>query len=301
MDKNPAVIIAGHGQMGHAMEALLAGQARLHIWPIAPDDLEVPAAIRIAAAEAAFLLVCTPTVAHAAVLEPLARLLAADAAVLSIAKGLDESGRTAADILQAYRGGHPWGVLGGPMIANEIIAGRKAFAELGGDRGLFARAVELFPAERLWLSHTSNARAVSWCGVLKNIYAPLIGVADGLGWGDNVRGHLIMAATAEMTRLLPVLAGDGGSAYGDAGLADFVTTVTSASSHHYSLGRRIARGDYAALECEGVHSLRVLQAARRLGSRAYPLYAVAASLARDPAALVPALQAWLAAHAAPAV
>ena len=302
MNKNPAVIIAGHGQMGHAMEALLAGRARLHIWPIAPGHLEPPGAIRSATPEAGFLLVCTPTVAHAAVLEPLAQLLAAEAGVLSIAKGLDDGGRTAADILHAYRGTRPWGVLGGPMIANEIIAGRKGFAELGsGDHVLFARARELFPAERLQLSHTLNPQAVSWCGVLKNIYAPLIGVADGLGWGDNVRGHLVMAAAVEMARLLPALAGEGGGAYGDAGLADFVTTVTSASSHHYSLGLRIARGDYAALECEGVHSLKVLQAARRIEPGTYPLYAVAACLARDPAALVPALQDWLAAHAAAAV
>lgn len=302
MSKNPAVIIAGHGQMGHAMEALLAGRAALHIWPIDPNDLEPPSTTRVAAAEAVLLLVCTPTIAHAAVLEPLAQLLAPDAGVLSIAKGLDDGGRTAADILRAYRDSRPWGVLGGPMIANEMIAGRKGFAELGtADGGLFARARGLFPAERLWLEHRPNPRAVSWCGVLKNIYAPLIGVADGLGWGDNVRGHLVMAATAEMAQLLPALAGEGGDAYGDAGLADFVTTVTSASSHHYSLGLRVARGDYAALECEGVHSLKVLQAGRRIEPGTHPLYAVAACLAQDPAALVPALRDWLAARAAAAV
>ncbi len=294
MTQDSTVIIAGHGQMGHAMEALLAGRARLRIWPITPNDLEPPGTIRAAAAEAGFLLVCTPTAAHGAVLAPLARLLAPDSAVLSIAKGLDDAGRTAADILHAHRDAHPWGVLGGPMIANEIIAGRMGFAELGtADGGLFARARALFPAERLRLGHTSNPRSVSWCGVLKNIYAPLIGVADGLGWGDNVRGHLIMAATAEMQRLLPVLAADGSDAHGDAGLADFVTTVTSASSHHYALGQRIARGDYAALGCEGVHSLRVMRASGRVDARRYPLYAVAEQLAGEPARLPGALHDWL--------
>ncbi|HEV2110220.1 MAG TPA: hypothetical protein VGT99_02610 [Gammaproteobacteria bacterium] len=299
MTRNPAVIIAGYGQMGHAMEALLTGRASLHIWPIAPDNLELPTVIRSAATQAALLLVCTPTVAHAAVLEPLAPLFTADAAVLSIAKGLDDGGRTAAGILHAYRDAHPWGVLGGPMIANEIATGRMGFAELGtADGGLFAWARELFPAERLRLSHTSNPQSVSWCGVLKNIYAPLIGVADGLGWGDNVRGHLIMAATAEMQRLLPMLAGEGGGAHGDAGLADFVTTITSASSHHYALGRRIAGGDYRALECEGVHSLQVIQASGRVDERRYPLYAVAVQLAREPARLAGALHDWLTAYTA---
>jgi|SRR5579859_2430467 len=299
MTLDPTVIIAGHGQMGHAMEVLLTGRAQLHIWPIAPNDLEPPDAIRAAVAEAGFLLVCTPTAAHGAVLDPLAHLLASGAAVLSIAKGLDDGGRTAADILHAYRGAHPWGVLGGPMIANEIIAGRMGFAELGtADEGLFTRARALFPDERLRLGHTPNPQSVSWCGVLKNIYAPLIGVADGLGWGDNVRGHLIMAATAEMQRLLPALAGEGGDAQGDAGLADFVTTVTSSSSHHYALGRKIAGGDYRALECEGVHSLRVMQASGRVDVRRHPLYAVATELVREPGYLPGALHDWLSAQAA---
>src|SRR5579859_1828229 len=299
MTKNPAVIIAGYGQMGHAMEALLAGRVRLHIWSIAPDKLEPPGAILAAAAEAAFLLVCTPTAAHAAVLDPLTRPLAPDAAVLSIAKGLDDSGRCAADILQAYLGARPWGVLGGPMIANEIIAGSMGFAELrsaGSD--VFGRVRPLYPSARLHLMYTPNAQAVYWCGVLKNVYAPLIGVADGLGWGDNVRGHLIMAATAEMQQLLPELAGGVASAYGDAGLADFVTTVTSASSHHYALGQRIAHGDYRVMECEGVHSLQVMQARGRVDVRRYPLYAVATELVREPGYLPGALHDWLSAQAA---
>ena len=294
MTGNPAVIVAGHGQMGHAMEALLAERASLTIWDIAPERLEPPAEVRAAAASAEFLLACVPTVAHAAVLGPMATLLRPDAAVLSIAKGLDDSGHCAAEILQAHLALRPWGVLGGPMIANEIVAGRIGFSELGtADTRLFARVRVLYPAERLGITHTPQPRAVSWCGVLKNVYAPLIGLADGLGWGDNARGHLVMAAVAEMQRLLPELAGPGASAYGDAGLADFVTTVTSASSHHYALGRRVASGDYSLLECEGVHSLKVLQMAGRVDARGYPLYAAAAHLAGDPARLEPALHAWL--------
>lgn len=295
-DKTPEVIVAGYGQMGHAMEALLAGRARLHIWRIAPEAAALPAAVAAVAPRADFLLVCVPTLAHAAVLAPLSALFGAGCAVLSIAKGLDTAGRCAADILAAGCGPRPWGVLGGPMIANEIIAGRTAFAELGSrDAGLFARTRGLYPAAGLHLAATPNPQAVSWCGVLKNVYAPLIGVADGLGWGDNARGHLVMAAAAEMQRLLPELAGRDAQAYGDAGLADFVTTVTSASSHHYALGRRIARGDCGELGCEGVHSLKVLQARGRVNTARHPLYAVAAHLAAEPARLPEALRAWLAA------
>jgi glycerol-3-phosphate dehydrogenase (NAD(P)+) len=295
MTHQTRVIIAGYGQMGHALESLLHGRAGLHHWDIAPDRLGLPPDGRAAAATADFLLICVPTVAHAAVLDGLGGLLSAGAAVLSIAKGLDEEGRTAAGILDSRFGsGRAWGVLGGPMIADEILAGRPAFAELGTAATALAESAHcLFPAAHLRLTHTPIPEAVSWCGVLKNIYAPLVGIADESGWGDNVRGHLIMAALAEMQCLLATFAGPASRAYGDAGLADFVTTVTSASSHHYALGRRVARGEFGAMECEGVHSLRVLSKHGRIDGSVYPLCGVAADLAADPARVPAALHDWL--------
>lgn len=287
------VLIAGYGQMGHAMETLLAPRAAPSIWPTTPQDCEPDSAIRGEAAHADLLVICTPTVAHAAVLRGLAYLLKRDATILSIAKGLDSTGRCAADILEAHWGGRSWGVLGGPMIANEIITGRSAFAELGShDADLLRPMRELF-APGLSIAGIADPRAISWCGVLKNIYSPLVGVADELGWGDNARGHIVMAALREMHAILTELTGDGGQAYRDAGLADFVTTVTSPSSHHYALGRRVARGDYGNLECEAVHSLQVLLAGARVDPKQHQLLGIAAHLVGECAMLPKSLHAWL--------
>jgi len=287
------VLIAGHGQMGHAMETLLAGRTRLSVWRIAPDDLELPASVGRDAVAADFLLICTPTVAHAEILERLGPHLK-HAAVLSIAKGLDDAGRCAADILQDYCGALPWGVLGGPMIANEIIAGKPAFAELGSyDKTLLRRLRGLYPEGGLSISGATNPHAVSWCGVLKNIYAPLVGISDELGWGDNARGHIVMTAVREMKAIVRILTSEDAQAYGDAGLADFVTTVTSASSHHYALGRRVARGDYGNLECEGIHSLQVLRAKGRIDPGTLALFGLATRLLDQRPGFPQALHDWL--------
>lgn len=287
------VVIAGFGQMGHAMQALLRERAALRIWEIAPEKPGLPDAIGTAAPQADFLLVCVPTTAHAAVLTPLVDRLGERTATLSIAKGLDDAGRCAADILSAQLPARSWGVLGGPMIANELIAGKPGFAELGtGDPTLVGRVRLLFP-NWLGLEPKPHPQAVSWCGVLKNIYAPLVGIADGLGWGDNARGHLVMAATREMQILVERYAGSSGGAYGDAGFADFVTTVTSASSHHYALGRRLAAGDVSNLECEGVHSLRILRAQGRLSTRDCPLLLIASGIVQTPGGVASQLHGWL--------
>lgn len=293
--QQPKVLIAGYGQMGHAMETLLANRARLSIWAVTPQDLEPPAAIHAASVTADLLLLCLPTAAHPAVLGRLVMKLRPDAAVLSIAKGLDPSGRCASDILEADAGGRSWGVLGGPMIANEIIAGRPAFATLGSyDKTLLPRAQELYRHSGLEVVERCNPQAVSWCGILKNVYAPLVGISDELAWGDNARGHIVMAALREMHVILAELTGDAMQAFGDAGLADFVTTVTSPHSHHYALGRRVARGDFGNLGCEGLHSLQVLIRCRRVDPDRHPLLGIAAHLVREGTRLVPSLHDWLA-------
>lgn len=293
MNRRPEVLVAGYGQMGHAMQALLDGRSLLEVWDVAPGGTVPSAEILATAARADFLLMCVPTPALADVLGPLVGRLPAACGVLSIAKGLDEMGDTAAELLGHHRGTSAWGVLGGPMIADELRVGHAGFAEFGGpDPVLYARTAALFRGSGLVLVHTSEARAVSWCGVLKNIYAPLVGIVDGAGWGENARGHLVMAVVAEMQRLIVELLGPEASAYGEAGLADFVTTVTSASSHHHALGLRVSRGDFTEMQCEGTHSLSVLARKPRFAAELYPLFGIATGLVQAPARVTAALKRW---------
>jgi len=96
------------------------------------------------------------------------------------------------------------------MIANELRAGHWGFAELGCNRiADRARVRKLFAGGKLRLTLQSSPRVVSWCGVLKNIYVPLIGLSDGLECGDNLRGQLVSAALGEINLLVMRLCGRG--------------------------------------------------------------------------------------------
>lgn len=294
-----SVLIVGFGQMGHAMQTLLKNRADLCIWRVTPKNLRPPATVLAAAEQTDCVLLCVPTIAVATTLTRLQSQLGKHAVVLSIAKGLDETGHTAADILKTSLGsGSNWGVLGGPMIANELRAGRCGFAELGcstnASLGLVRR---LFRNTPLYLSANFNPRAVSWCGVLKNVYVPLIGMGDGLGWGDNLRGQLISAVLKEINLLVQRFCGLQHAADGTAGLADLVTTATSRSSHHRQLGMRVARGNLRIPESEGVHTLRVLMRRKiRLSIHKLPLLQVAMALVQRPRTAHARLADWIASN-----
>ncbi|MGA9855628.1 MAG: hypothetical protein WBR29_10165 [Gammaproteobacteria bacterium] len=291
-----SVLIVGFGQMGHAMQTLLEGKVSLSIWQVTPKNLRLTQAIRESACHAEIVILCVPTIAIATALTPLQPYLSKRAVVLSIAKGLDDSGDTAADILGVRLGMHArWGVLGGPMIANELRAGRCGFAELGSrNPASLALVSRLFSKTHLHLTPNRSPRAVSWCGVLKNVYVPLIGLSEGLGWGDNLRGQLICVALAEMNALVQRFCGIRNAANGAAGLADLVTTATSRNSHHRALGLHVAHGSRHIIQGEGTHTLQVLM---RRGSQPsslqFPLLHVAAALVRRPETACARLAAWV--------
>ncbi len=291
-----SVVIVGFGQMGHAMQALLVNRAHLSIWRVTPKNQQPSPAIRRATRQAEFIILCVPTVAVRIAITHLKAHLHKRTVVLSVAKGVDESGLTAADILQSQLGVRGcWGILGGPMIANELRSGRSGFAEFGSHSAATQRLVrKLFHATQLHLTPSRKPRAVSWCGVLKNVYVPLFGLADGLGWGDNLRGQLASASLAEINLLVQRFSGARHAADGPAGLADLITTATSHSSHHRALGWCVAHGNRHIPQGEGPHTVRVLQRNGSLPSaRMFPLLQVAATLVRRPASARAKLSTWI--------
>lgn len=113
--------------------------------------------------------------------------------------------------------------------------------------------------------------------ILKNVYAIMFGVADELKLGDNMRGHLMVAAIAELSGIVQAFGGQAHTPYSYAGLGDLLTTATSEGSHHHALGGRLVLGDWSDISGEGVHTLRMVEKYQLFDWRSYPLF----SLARD--------------------
>ncbi|MGH8372775.1 MAG: hypothetical protein ACRETO_08590 [Gammaproteobacteria bacterium] len=293
MNTMPQILIVGYGEMGHALQALLEARNHVEIWPVTPEHTELPDNVLRLLPETE--LVCIPAVAHVPILRQLFAHLTYDTITLSVAKGVDDAGYITAEILaMTAETHHPWGVLCGPMISHEIMAGKLAYAQAGiHDPVLFGRIARFFSGSNLRLNYSPYPQAASWCAVLKNVYAPLFGIVDELQLGDNVRGWLLMAVINEMDRLVENLSGIKHTVFKAAGLADLMTTVTSPTSHHRALGRRIARGDIRDLHSEGTHTLAVLNRLHRIKASDWPLYEIAVGLVTEPLGVPDALRNWL--------
>lgn len=277
---NARPLILGYGEMGRAMELLLRDRDP-RIWQRrdGPDAL----AARLQSAE--FVLFCVPATAVAELAARIRPLLPPTALAVTIAKGLDDHGRTPVEVLDQALGHGRFAALYGPMISEEIRAGKPAFAQCGAsDPQTRARLSALFAGSALRLAPTADLTGLAWSAILKNVYALAFGMSDELGLGDNVRGFLAVAAAHEIDAIVRQQGGQPATAFHLAGLGDLITTATSKGSHHHELGRRLARGETAALEGEGVHTLKTVRRHRLFDPRLHPLFELTGRLLDEPAA-----------------
>jgi glycerol-3-phosphate dehydrogenase (NAD(P)+) len=267
------VLILGGGEMSHAMQHLLGARHDLLIWTRAARAGTTAMAPQELVAECDFVLFCLPAQPHHELLTRLLPKLSRRTLCLSIAKGLDEQGRTPADVFTQVLGGNiPHAVLYGPMISEELRAGKPGFAQLAASDGEgLHNTTALFLGSGLHIEASSDRIGIAWSAILKNVYAILFGVADELQLGDNMRGHLAVGALAEIGHIVSAFGGQATTPYRWAGLGDLITTTTSAGSHHHQLGRLLVRGRGDGIRGEGLHTLQMLRKLALVAIDTHPL------------------------------
>lgn len=79
-------------------------------------------------------------------------------------------------------------------------------------------------------------------GSLKNIIALGVGIADGLGFGDNAKAALMTRGLAEISRLGVKLGASPLTFAGLSGVGDLIVTCTSQHSRNFRAGRLLGQG-----------------------------------------------------------
>ena len=134
-------------------------------------------------------------------------------------------------------------VVTGPNLAKEIASGQPAAAvvactDLAAAERL--QAVTLTPYFRPYTN--TDVVGCELGGAVKNVIALAVGMADGMGFGDNTKASLITRGLAETARLGLALGADPMTFSGLAGLGDLVATCTSPLSRNRTFGERLGRG-----------------------------------------------------------
>ena len=195
--------------------------------------------------------------------------------VLSLVKGMEmPTLKRPSEIVAECWPDRSVAVLTGPNLAAEILTGHPAASVVASSDAELALHLQALLSEPSWRVYTNDdVVGCEVAGVVKNVMAIAVGMAAGLGLGDNSRAALVTRALAELIRLGVRLGGAAATFAGLAGVGDLVATCTSERSRNYSLGLALGRGERLAdvlrtrrTVAEGVTSCRpVVELAHRLG------------------------------------
>ena len=191
-----------------------------------------------------FFVAATPSAHLRGALRRLAPVLFADAAVLSVVKGIEEGTHLRMSELVAQElPGRRVAALSGPNLAREIAAGKPAGSVVASEDGeLAAELASVLSSDRFRVYTNPDLVGVELAGALKNVVALAAGTVDGLGFGDSAKAGIITRGLAEMTRLGVAAGAQPLTFAGLAGVGDLIATCMSPLSRNRRAGELIASG-----------------------------------------------------------
>lgn len=134
-------------------------------------------------------------------------------------------------------------VVSGPNLVPELARRQPAAAVVAcSDEEVAARLQEACHLPWFRTYTNPDVVGVELGGAVKNVIALAVGVAAGMGLGDNVRATLMTRGLAEIARLGAVLGADQHTFAGLAGMGDLVATCTSPLSRNRTFGENLGRG-----------------------------------------------------------
>lgn len=209
------VALLGGGSWGTTVASVVARNAPVTLWARNPDtvaevnthhsnetylpgatlhrDLLATTDLAAAVSSADVVIMAVPSQSFRSVLEQVRDSIRAWVPVISLTKGLEiGTSKRMTEIIAETLPGHPAGVLTGPNLAREIMAGQAAASVIAMEDPVILRELQVLLSSGLFRVYSNDD--VIGCelgGVLKNIIAIAVGMGDGQGAGDNTRSALI--------------------------------------------------------------------------------------------------------------
>lgn len=211
-----------------------------------PKSLRATSDISEALHGAELVVIAVPSQTLRANLVPIKELMPRDAVFVSLMKGVELS--TDLRMTQVIREvmdvpEERVAAISGPNLAREIALREPAAAVVAcTDMEVAGRVQAACNSGYFRPYRNHDVVGCEFGGAVKNVIALAVGMADGLGFGDNTRASLITRGLAEIARIGVALGAEPLTFSGLAGMGDLVATCSSPLSRNRTFGEDLGRG-----------------------------------------------------------
>ncbi len=212
-------------------------------------------------------------------------LAAPNALYISTLKGIEVgTSLRMSQIIEEVIGTDNIAIITGPNLANELILRQPAGAVVAAHTNIVAeKVVKLFATPYYRVYTSTDILGCEYAGAIKSVIALAVGMAIGMGFGENTQAMVITRGLNEVARLSAAHGADPLSAAGLAGMGDLVASCGSPLSRNRTFGEALGRSGSMATAREQVSktvegvasSSAVLEIARNVGIEVPVIEAVA--------------------------
>ncbi len=175
-----------------------------------------------------------------------APFIADNAVMVSLMKGVElGSLKRMSEVIAEVTGAGPHriAVISGPNLAKEIARREPAASVVACQDVGVAETLQRRCHSPAFRPYTSvDVLGCELGGAYKNVVGLAVGMAVGLGFGDNTTASVITRGLAETARLATRLGANPMTVMGLAGLGDLVATCSSPLSRNRTFGENLGRG-----------------------------------------------------------
>lgn len=271
------ILILGAGEIGSAIKTLLEPKCgeRIDCWDKDPSLVPDQQNIADLAKKANIVFLCIPTKAVTFAIKDMRDSINDETIFISVSKGMSEDGLFVDELIKSVLPeNQPIALLSGPMLAEELLSGKGGAAVVAADsKDAADKVLALFSKSDLRLSYSSDVHGTAISGVMKNIYTIAVGIAHGLGFGDNMKGYVSSLAVQEMLQIADELKIDPKCILGVSGLGDFIATSAGPNSSNFTLGMLLGERGKILGTSEGYLALPYF-VSKLKDTKVYPLLSV---------------------------
>jgi glycerol-3-phosphate dehydrogenase (NAD(P)+) len=179
-------------------------------------------------------------------LEPIKDLIPGNAVLVSLMKGIElGTDKRMTEVIQEVLDapGDRVTAVSGPNLAREIALREPAAGVVAcTDMDVAGRVQAACNSGYFRPYRNHDVIGAEFGGAVKNVIALAVGMAAGLGFGDNARASIITRGLAEIARIGVALGAEPMTFAGLAGMGDLVATCSSPLSRNRTFGEDLGRG-----------------------------------------------------------
>lgn len=260
------VSILGMGAFGIALTKILNKDIKISMWTNFEDELkavelkrenpivlpeikidkkvELTTNLEKCVKNSNIIFIAVPAIAVREVASKLQEHIDKDQVICILTKGIEKSTNMfMVDVIKECIDTDNICVFAGPSFAIEVANRANIGMVIASEKEECRNKVlQVINKENACITQTSDVLGVEICSAVKNVFAIICAMLDGMNESDSTRAAVITNLINDFRLIMGVLGGKETTIYSYAGIGDLLLTCTSPKSRNYTFGKFLGQG-----------------------------------------------------------